>query len=408
MALDVHTLFFLTMYVEAILGLLLLLAWVQNPGTRALAWWGSAHLLRSLSVALYGMYGSVPGLVAIEMAGVLLFTSYGLTWAGARVFDNRSPNPVWLMSGAVLWLLASQFAGFISSGDLRNLLSAGIIAGFSWAAAWELWRGRTEALVSRWPAIVLLFAQGVLFLVRSPLTASAQLGSDHVLASAWLTVLSAESLLFSISIAFVALAIGKERSEQGHRVAARVDPLTGLANRRAFLADGDTIARHQFSRGRPVAVFLIDLDHFKAVNDKYGHAMGDRVLKLFAEICGEKLRASDLVGRLGGEEFAVLISDATRDNAFLVAERIRTAFQDAGRMVKGEPLAATLSIGVSISQDPEQNFETMLSQADQALYRAKGRGRNRVELAPLAGLDMSDGAKAQLAERLSGGAQARA
>lgn len=408
MALDVHTLFFLTMYVEAILGLLLLLAWVQNPGTRALAWWGSAHLLRSLSVALYGMYGSVPGVVAIEMAGVLLFTSYGLTWAGARVFDNRSPNPVWLMSGAVLWLLASQFAGFISSGDLRNLLSAGIIAGFSWAAAWELWRGRTEALVSRWPAIILLFAQGVLFLVRSPLTASAQLGSDHVLASAWLTVLSAESLLFSISIAFVALAIGKERSEQGHRVAARVDPLTGLANRRAFLADGDTITRHQFSRGRPVAVFLIDLDHFKAVNDKYGHAMGDRVLKLFAEICGEKLRASDLVGRLGGEEFAVLISDATRDNAFLVAERIRTAFQDAGRMVEGEPLAATLSIGVAISQDPEQNFETMLSQADQALYRAKGRGRNRVELAPLAGLDMSDGAKAQLAERLSGSAQAPA
>jgi diguanylate cyclase (GGDEF)-like protein len=407
MALDVQTLFFLTMYVEVILGLLLLLAWVQNPSTQAMAWWGSAHLMRSLSVAFYGLYGSVPGVVSIELAGVLLFTSFGLTWAGARVFDGRSAHPAWVLSGAVLWLVASQFPGFLGSGELRNLLSAVIVAGFSWAAAWELWRGRTEALMSRWPAIILLFAHGVSFLLRTPLNA-AQLASDHALASAWVTVLSAESLLFSISIAFVALAIGKERSEQGHKVAARVDPLTGLPNRRAFMTDGQEITRTQIARGRPVAVFLIDLDHFKNINDSYGHAMGDRVLKLFSEVCRERLRATDLVGRLGGEEFGVLIADATRDNAFLVAERIRSAFQDAARMVEAEPVAATLSIGVSINQDPEQNFDAMLNQADQALYRAKGRGRNRIELAPLAGIEMSDTAKAQLAERLSGSVRAPA
>src|SRR5688572_23297969 len=99
MALDVSTLFFLTMYVEVILGLLLLLAWVQNPSTRALAWWGSAHLLRSLSVAVYGLYGAVPDLVSIHLANALLFASFGVTWTGVRVFYGRAPRPGILIAG---------------------------------------------------------------------------------------------------------------------------------------------------------------------------------------------------------------------------------------------------------------------------------------------------------------------
>jgi diguanylate cyclase (GGDEF)-like protein len=399
MALDVSTLFFLTMYVEVILGLLLLLAWVQNPSTQALAWWGGAHLLRSLSVALYGLYGGVPQLVSIDLANALLFTSFGVTWTGARVFYGRAPRPGVLIAGAAAWVLASQFAGFAEQGGARNLLSAGIIAGFSWAAAWEFWRGRDEGLVSRWPAIMLLFAHGALFLLRMPLT-FAMSGAQNELASAWLTVLSAEALLFTISIAFVLLAMGKERTELGHKKAAMVDPLTGLSNRRAFMQNAEAISRAQVMRGRPVAVFIIDLDHFKSINDRFGHAAGDRILQLFAEVCGGKVRSSDLIGRLGGEEFAVLLADATRDNAFLVAERIRSAFEAARTVIDGELVAATLSIGVAIIQDPEQNLSMLLKQADQALYRAKARGRNRVELAPLTTADLSDFAKAQIAERV--------
>jgi diguanylate cyclase (GGDEF)-like protein len=212
-------------------------------------------------------------------------------------------------------------------------------------------------------------------------------------------VLSAEALLFTIAVAFVLLAMGKERGELGHKTAALIDALTGLANRRAFNQDAELIVRHQVLRGRPVAVFLIDLDHFKSVNDRFGHAAGDRVLRLFADVCMINLRSSDLVGRLGGEEFAILLGDATRDNAFLVAERIREAFEAESVMVGGQTVSATISVGVAIIQDPTQDLTNLLAQADQALYRAKARGRNRVELAPIGLTELSQSAKAQVAER---------
>ena len=219
MKLDVHTLFLLTMYVEAILGLLLFLAWVQHLGTRAMAWWGGAYLVRCMSIAVYGMYGVLPNFVTIELAGALLFTSYGIIWAGARVFNRRPIGPGLLLAGAVAWMAACRTPVFESSEELRNLLSAAIIAGYSAAAAYELWRGRTETLVSRWPAIVLLGAHAALFLLRTPLTfVPDAAASQAALSSAWLTVLSPEALLFTIAIAFVLLAMGKERAELGRKL----------------------------------------------------------------------------------------------------------------------------------------------------------------------------------------------
>jgi diguanylate cyclase (GGDEF)-like protein len=388
MSLDVNTLFLMTMYIEAILGLLLLLAWLQNAGTGAMAWWGAAHLMRSLSVALYGTYGTASDLVSIDLAGALLFTSFGVTWAGVRIFDGRQPRLGALLAGATVWIGASQIPGLLDSGGLRSLLSACIIAGFSWAAAFEFWRGRDESLMSRWPAILLLFAHGAMFLMRRPLSAAIpDLGPQQpsLLSSAWLTVLSAEALLFSIAIPFVLLAMAKERTELRHKNDARIDALTGLANRRAFLQDAQQITGKQAAHGHPVAVFLIDLDHFKSVNDRFGHATGDHVLRLFAEVAAANLRSVDLVGRLGGEEFAVLLADASRDNAFVVAERIRSAFELAAMVTENKTLQATVSIGVAIIQDPEQDLTTLLAEADQALYRAKARGRNRVELSPVHG-----------------------
>jgi diguanylate cyclase (GGDEF)-like protein len=391
MAFDLRTLFFLTMYVEAILGLLLLLAWVQDLGTRALAWWGAANLLRSLSIAIYGMYGEVPNILSIDLAGALLFTSCGVTWAGARVFGGRSVHPLWILSGALTWIALCRMPGFANDGDLRGLLGALIVTGFSWASAYELWRGRTDGLVSRWPVTVLLVAQGALFLWRTPLAAVIpQDASQPALASAWLTVLSPEAVLFTIAIAFVLLAIGKERAELGQKTLATTDALTGLFNRRGFMQEAEKAARGHPQR--PIAVLLADLDLFKSINDRFGHDMGDRVLRVFATVCSRNLRSNDPVGRTGGEEFAVLVSDASRDNAFLVAERLRRAFEADAATVDGIALGATISVGVAVRQNAEQAIPSLLKQADDALYRAKARGRNRVELAPLeeaAALDRS-------------------
>jgi len=378
MPVDVRTLFLLTVDVEAMLGLLLLFAWVQNTSIKAIAWWGCAHLLRTLSIALYGMFGSVPELISLDLANALLFTSYAVAWSGARVFDGREPRPGWLITGATIWLFACQIPQFAHMVELRSLLSNTIVTAFLWLTAFEFWRGRAERLLSRWPAIFILFTHGAIFLLRSPVNIVLGPASDPALASAWMNVISTEEVLATISIAFILLAMAKERTEQHHKTAAMVDPLTGLANRRAFVDSAAQLTQTQTARDVPVAVFMIDLDRFKSVNDRFGHSVGDEVLRIFAESAQVNLRPTDIVARLGGEEFAVLLSDACRDNAFKVAERIRSTFAARAATVAGHAVNATASIGVAIIQDPRQDVHALLAQADQALYRAKARGRNRV------------------------------
>jgi diguanylate cyclase (GGDEF)-like protein len=240
-------------------------------------------------------------------------------------------------------------------------------------------------LVSRWPAIFMLFAHGSLYLLRTPFGAMLPWlpSGNDVYESAWPTVLSFEALLFTISIAFILLAMAKERTEHRHKTAALIDPLTGIANRRAFLQDGEAILKRQITDPRPTAVMLLDLDNFKSINDRFGHAMGDRVLQRFAAVGNGCVRRMDLFGRLGGEEFAALLVDTTRERAFAVAEQIRSSFAAASREIDGRPVVATVSIGVVISHDAVLDLSALLAQADHALYRAKDNGRNRIEIASI-------------------------
>ena len=383
--LDVNTLFLVTIYVEAILGLLLLFAWVQNTAIYAVAWWGFADLLRAASIMLFGMYGTVSDLISIDLANALLFTAFALTWTGARVFDHRRPLPILLFGGAALWLVLCRVPGIAAAWDVRVLLSSGIITAYTWATAYEFWRGRSEPLVSRWPAIFMLFAHGSLYLLRTPLGALLPWTpkGDKMFQSVWLTVLSFEALLFTISIAFILLAMAKERTEYRHRTAALVDPLTGIANRRAFLQAGEVQLRRQATDSRALAVMLLDLDNFKSINDRFGHAIGDRVLQLFADVAGNCFRRADLFGRLGGEEFAAMLVDAPRERAMAIAEDIRRSFAAATCEVDGRPVVATVSIGIVISYDAVLDISALLAQADHALYRAKDNGRNRIEIASI-------------------------
>jgi diguanylate cyclase (GGDEF)-like protein len=382
MNLDVNTLFMVTIYVEAILGLLLLFAWVQNTSIHGVAWWGFAHLLRAASIMLFGMYGSAPDLISIDFANALLFTAFAVTWTGARVFDGRPVEPVYMVTGAVIWLLVCRLPVLVDAVGTRALIASGIITSYTWLTAFEFWRGRSEPLISRWPAIFMLFAHGALFLLRTPLvTLLPWTSANHMYNSVWLSVLSFEALLFTISIAFILLAMAKERTELCHRTAAMIDPLTGIANRRAFVQDAALLAKRQIGDPRPTAVLLIDLDHFKSINDRFGHAVGDRVLEIFSDTARQAVRTTDLLGRLGGEKFAVMLTDTNEDKAVAVAERIREGFAKAAQDVESRLVGATVSIGLVHCDAPVLDVPELLAQADHALYIAKERGRNRIEVA---------------------------
>jgi diguanylate cyclase (GGDEF)-like protein len=380
MDLDVNTLFMVTMQVEIILGLLLFFAWAQNFSKRALAWWGSAHLLRAVSIMLLGLHGSVPNSLSIDFGNAVLFASFALTWCGARVFDRRAAEPALALIGVAIWLVACRVPAFAASPELRLLVGSGIVTAYTWLAAYEFWRSRDEALVSRWPAIFMLFTHGSLFLLRTPIGTMSNAETGNGLAmSGWLELLSLEGLLFTISIAFILLAMAKERTEYHHRTAASTDALTGIANRRGFLEQA-MAQRAAASANSPVAVLLFDIDHFKRVNDRFGHPVGDRTLQIFAETAKAHIGELGTVGRWGGDEFVAVLFDTSREIAATVGERIQRTFEDTAAGIDGRVVGATVSTGVAFSGHGPFELPALLLRADQALYQAKEDGRNRLAI----------------------------
>ncbi|MFZ6641265.1 sensor domain-containing diguanylate cyclase [Undibacterium sp. TC4M20W] len=160
---------------------------------------------------------------------------------------------------------------------------------------------------------------------------------------------------------------------------ATTDSLTGIANRRAFLEHAEHIFKSCQRYQTQMTLMMLDLDFFKGINDKYGHQSGDLALINFAEAVKLELRESDLFGRLGGEEFCVLLQQANQPEALLVAERIRAHVQSLLlNSAAGEPFSLTVSIGIAIYRAEDDRLGRLLERADKALYQAKSNGRNRV------------------------------
>ncbi|WBH17430.1 sensor domain-containing diguanylate cyclase [Sphingomonas radiodurans] len=166
------------------------------------------------------------------------------------------------------------------------------------------------------------------------------------------------------------------------RLIAQLDHLTGALTRRGFVEQAEREIARSRRYDRPSALMMLDLDHFKSVNDTYGHAAGDQVLLQVTEIAKVALRPSDVFGRLGGEEFAVLLPETNGDEAFIVADRLREAIANyAVRLPNGEPLTVTASFGVAALGPAHTSFPAWLESADAMLYAAKSSGRNCARLA---------------------------
>jgi diguanylate cyclase (GGDEF)-like protein len=197
--------------------------------------------------------------------------------------------------------------------------------------------------------------------------------------SIWMKGFAVELVLYAVGTVFVIFMLVSDREVIVHKTAASVDPLTGMLNRRGFAeATARVIAREE-KASRPATVMIFDIDHFKLINDRFGHPAGDEILKLFATIVINTLRVSDLSGRIGGEEFAAFLA-CSLEEGVLVAERVRVAFENSGIVDETGPVDTTVSIGVAGGLAGTE-LEVLLAAADAALYQAKRGGRNRVEAA---------------------------
>ncbi|PWC52479.1 hypothetical protein TSO221_14195 [Azospirillum sp. TSO22-1] len=170
----------------------------------------------------------------------------------------------------------------------------------------------------------------------------------------------------------------RQQLEDDLRRLATTDALTNVPNRRHFMEVAETECRRSHRYGHPLSLILFDIDHFKQINDTHGHAAGDQVLSRLSDTCVTALRDQDVIGRLGGEEFAVLLPETDGVAAAAVAERLRNAVEQASPVWSNGELAVTISAGVAAWGPDDEGIETVLHRADEALYEAKRQGRNRV------------------------------
>lgn len=175
------------------------------------------------------------------------------------------------------------------------------------------------------------------------------------------------------------ILMSKQRDDARMERLATTDDLTGLLNRRAFFARAEAARLLALRLHQPITLLMLDIDHFKQLNDRFGHATGDEALVKFAATCSDALREHDILGRLGGEEFALALPGTGLDGALHAAERLRQGVLETRLLTCGNNYTMTVSIGVVlIGQD--EDLPTALARADYALYEAKRNGRNRVEV----------------------------
>ena len=340
--------------------------------------WGQANGLAVISLLLFASRGILPDILSLEAANALLLATIALMYAGFCRHLGRTVPVRALVMGAL-----AAFASLVFFHDVVESLQLRItsVSAYHASVCFAIWRclpaareGRLRYPFAFTRVTALILACGHAFR-----------GAFYAL-DAWDPVLLIDPATINLvfvalgTLAMPALTLGAVMMANGRALsdasyAADHDHLTGAPSRRAFF----DVAERELARARRkcsgLGLLLVDADHFKRINDTYGHAVGDQVLRDLVRRTQEVIRKIDFCARLGGEEFAVLLPDASRETAAVVAERLRSAL-DRPAGAAQEP-AYTVSIGLAMLA-PEENFASLMQRADKALYAAKEGGRNRV------------------------------
>jgi diguanylate cyclase (GGDEF)-like protein len=382
MKLDLPTLMAVESFIAALSGLVILLGCPRGNDSRGSLWWafGGVTTAAGLALLLYSIAtNSIPLIITANLAIALSPAFY---WTAARQLSRRDAIYALIPAGALLLALGSIIPGFRLAPAQQMALSLALNAAFFYAAAIALWNGRAERLLARWPLIGLLVIHATIFVAGATeaLTGAIEVMSLAPLTS-WFGLMHFESIVFSVGTAVFVVAFTRERAEARQRMVAEIDPMTGMSTRRALLEQAERALHRCQAADAPLSLVIFDLDHFKSINDRFGHPVGDAVLRRFGDTVRATLRQNDSVGRIGGEEFALLLPDTNLVTALEIAERVRAGFEADGRVLDSREIAATVSAGVTTAHR-DSTVPSMLRAADEGLYEAKARGRNRVERPP--------------------------
>jgi len=367
---------------------LLLLSWRSLRGNvrPSLRWWFAALLLHPLGLVLAFQHEALPLWLSVPVANTAVALALACMAISLRAFYGMPERRLALLGIAALAGLTGFWFTFIVPSlqwqiILRELLRAVLLATTARAVF------RREGPSARVPRLTgTLFALATLaMLVRASHELLWPIQLAEVMKPAPVNLLCLGVLVVLPLLATVGfLLMCTERGQEELERTARLDFLTGIFNRRAI----DDLASRAISaarrHGTPLAIMILDLDHFKRINDAHGHEVGDRALLEAVLRMREAMRAEDLVGRLGGEEFVVVMPDMELASAYAAAERLRRNFSDRPMFISSGSerieIMVTVSIGVAALEPGDQLFSHVLRRADQAMYAAKAGGRNLVVL----------------------------
>ena len=315
---------------------------------------------------------------AIGLAGMGLAL---LAWAFRQLNGRRTPpwlgRLVTVVIGLVLW--AASWAPDDTYVRTLGLLFCALSLAMLVDQGWLILRSaRVSPSELSLLAVAGVFAAHWVVVVGHVFTVTGPYPPDWLHSPSWLRPWSGLALaLLPLSVASVVFAIINERLNQQLRARALSDDLTGALSRRGLRELGERMVALQAHRPSMLAVLMLDIDHFKAVNDEFGHQVGDEVLKHVTNVIRERLRPDALLSRYGGEEFIILLPVQSRPEASAAAERLRALVENTPCVCRAGKVRVTVSIGVSL-HEPHRSLEQDISQADAHLYEAKHQGRNRV------------------------------
>ncbi|WP_066288250.1 GGDEF domain-containing protein [Arthrobacter sp. B6] len=375
MVLDTATLRIAFALMALVLGLLFYFSAYRFTRSPYSGWWCLALVFFLAGSAAFLLDGTAQQWWANPLGNVLLVHGGVAVWAGARSLREVRPRR-WLFTAIPLvTLVASALdnpATNTWSGGPVFLAAMSMTIGLASRELWRLEPGYSRVRVPMAAAAaglsVFYFGRLLAFLLEGP-------GGPTFVTYFGSEVTTLVTMVLLVVVSFSMAALSSEQQTRALRMVATRDDLTGLLNRKAFL---DLAAEHladpTVTRASG-ALILADLDHFKVVNDTYGHAAGDLALRAFADACQDTVRSTDLTGRYGGEEFVLLIPGATADRAEQIADAISRRLADSAR--RDGPRMPTVSYGIAPYDAGTPGLEALIASADAALYAAKSQGRNR-------------------------------
>jgi len=342
------------------LGSILLLGTGFARRSPTLKWWGLGYFVGGLGmVAIIEAYAAGSTLLSDFGSGLVL-CAYGVLLLGLQSLSTPRVPRYWLIPAGLVWVAIAQIPPLTGSETLRMIAFGPLAALLMIALAWEAFR-LPNRILARLPFVVLALAHAAFSVVRS----AALIVNDGPAAHEfWLDATPIEGMFFLFCDAFLILNLVRSLRENELADEAYTDFLTGVLTSRRFSQLAEKVTKQGVC-----TVFILDIDHFKIVNDKYGHSAGDELLRELGKICCQEAHKSDLVGRLGGDEFAILVAGSD-EISLSIATRIRASFVRKC-LEKGWP--ANISIGTASSGSRQTSLDELISQADHRLYDAKAR-----------------------------------